>query len=155
MALIGDLKQALQIRLHVHPARSLIVELGQRPRGLYSIRPFFSNAHAGHRFAAILLVMQVAVLSSVGVKFHDASGLRRVLNLFNGNSSSAFVMLAGLGVATMPYERVAQDIAEGRLRVVSPENIIEVQIIMAWRRDSMGEAKAWFLREIPRIFNAN
>ncbi|GAB7197189.1 hypothetical protein DZJ_28820 [Dickeya ananatis] len=55
----------------------------------------------------------------------------------------------------MPYERVAQDIAEGRLRVVSPENIIEVQIIMAWRRDSMGEAKAWFLREIPRIFNAN
>ncbi|UPT57410.1 LysR family transcriptional regulator [Dickeya zeae] len=64
-------------------------------------------------------------------------------------------LLAGLGGATMPYERVAQDIAEGRLRVVSPENIIEVQIIMAWRRDSMGEAKAWFLREIPRIFNAN
>ncbi|MCI4188518.1 LysR family transcriptional regulator [Dickeya dianthicola] len=62
-------------------------------------------------------------------------------------------LLAGLGVATMPYEQVAQDIAEGRLRVVSPENSIEGQIIMAWRRDSMGEAKAWFLREIPRIFN--
>ncbi|SLM61694.1 MULTISPECIES: LysR family transcriptional regulator [Dickeya] len=64
-------------------------------------------------------------------------------------------LLAGLGVATMPYDMVAKDIAEGRLRVVSPENILEGQIIMAWRRDSMGEAKAWFLREIPRVFNTS
>ncbi|AUH02285.1 LysR family transcriptional regulator [Pectobacteriaceae bacterium CE70] len=60
-------------------------------------------------------------------------------------------LLAGLGVATMPYDMVAQDIAEGRLRVVSPENTFESQIIMAWRRDSMGEAKSWFLREIPKL----
>ncbi|HCS2609922.1 TPA: LysR family transcriptional regulator, partial [Shigella flexneri] len=24
--------------------------------------------------------------------------------------------------------------------------------IMAWRRDSMGEAKSWCLREIPKLF---
>jgi len=61
-------------------------------------------------------------------------------------------LLAGLGVATMPYPLVEQDIAEGRLRVVSPEYTSEVDIIMAWRRDSMGEAKAWCLREIPKLF---
>ncbi|WP_313449693.1 LysR family transcriptional regulator [Pseudescherichia sp.] len=61
-------------------------------------------------------------------------------------------LLAGLGVATMPYPLVEQDIAEGRLRVVSPESTSEVDIIMAWRRDSMGEAKAWCLREIPKLF---
>ncbi|CUU25277.1 LysR family transcriptional regulator [Duffyella gerundensis] len=60
-------------------------------------------------------------------------------------------LLAGLGVATMPYPLVEQDIAEGRLRVVSPEYTREVDIIMAWRRDSMGEAKSWCLREIPRL----
>lgn len=60
-------------------------------------------------------------------------------------------LLAGLGVATMPYSLIEQDIAEGRLRVVSPEYTREVDIIMAWRRDSMGEAKAWCLREIPRL----
>jgi len=60
-------------------------------------------------------------------------------------------LLAGLGVATMPYSLVEKDIAEGRLRVVSPEYTREVDIIMAWRRDSMGEAKAWCLREIPRL----
>ncbi|QWA11836.1 LysR family transcriptional regulator [Sodalis ligni] len=61
-------------------------------------------------------------------------------------------LLAGLGVATMPYSLVAEDIAAGRLRVVSPEYSMESDIIMAWRRDSMGEAKSWFLREIPRLF---
>ncbi|MFP1729655.1 LysR family transcriptional regulator [Lonsdalea quercina] len=60
-------------------------------------------------------------------------------------------LLAGLGVATIPYELVAQDIAEGRLRVVSPESNFESQIIMAWRRDNMGEAKSWLLREIPKV----
>ncbi|MDZ7277177.1 LysR family transcriptional regulator [Pantoea eucrina] len=60
-------------------------------------------------------------------------------------------LLAGMGVATMPYAMVERDIAEGRLRVVSAEYTHEVDIIMAWRRDSMGEAKAWCLREIPRL----
>ncbi|WP_075182691.1 LysR family transcriptional regulator [Pantoea sp. 1.19] len=62
-------------------------------------------------------------------------------------------LLAGLGVASMPLPLVEQDIAEGRLRVVSAEYTREVDIIMAWRRDSMGEAKAWCLREIPRLLN--
>ena len=61
-------------------------------------------------------------------------------------------LLAGLGVATMPYPMVEKDIEAGRLRVVGPEYSREADIIMAWRRDSMGEAKAWFLREIPRLF---
>ncbi|HAU5635922.1 TPA: LysR family transcriptional regulator [Citrobacter amalonaticus] len=35
-----------------------------------------------------------------------------------------------------------QNIAEGRLRVVRPESTSEIGIITAWRRDSMGEARA-------------
>lgn len=61
-------------------------------------------------------------------------------------------LLAGLGVATMPYPLVEQDIREGRLRVVGAEYSHETNIIMAWRRDSMGEAKSWCLREIPKLF---
>ncbi|AKA38331.1 LysR family transcriptional regulator [Yersinia ruckeri] len=60
-------------------------------------------------------------------------------------------LLAGLGVATMPYEMVEKDIEAGRLRVVGPEYSREIDIIMAWRRDSMGEAKSWCLREIPKL----
>lgn len=61
-------------------------------------------------------------------------------------------LIDGLGVATMPYPLVEQDIAEGRLRVVSAEYSHKTDIIMAWRRDSMGEAKSWLLREIPKLF---
>ncbi|PHM69860.1 LysR family transcriptional regulator [Xenorhabdus kozodoii] len=61
-------------------------------------------------------------------------------------------LLAGLGVATMPYPMVEQDIAEGHLRVIGSEYSHETNIIMAWRRDSMGEAKSWCLREIPKLF---
>lgn len=61
-------------------------------------------------------------------------------------------LLAGLGVATMPYPLVEKDIAEGRLRVVSPESTSEIDIIMAWRRDSMGRRNPRCLREIPKLF---
>ncbi len=37
-------------------------------------------------------------------------------------------LLAGLGVATIPYPMVEKDIAEGRLRVVSPESTSEIDI---------------------------
>ena len=60
-------------------------------------------------------------------------------------------LLAGLGVATMPWPWIEKDVAEGRLKVISPEYKVDINIIMAWRRDSMGEAKAWALREIPRL----
>ncbi|MCW7549853.1 LysR family transcriptional regulator [Photorhabdus sp. P32] len=61
-------------------------------------------------------------------------------------------LLAGLGVATMPYPMVEQDIIEGRLQVISSEYSHDTNVIMAWRRDSMGEAKSWCLREIPKLF---
>ncbi len=50
-------------------------------------------------------------------------------------------LLAGLGVATMPYPMVEKDIEAGRLRVVGPEYSREADIIMAWRRDSMGRRR--------------
>ncbi|GAB3918418.1 hypothetical protein GCM10029976_003710 [Kribbella albertanoniae] len=64
-------------------------------------------------------------------------------------------LLAGLGVATMPYPMVEKDIAEGRLRVVSPESTSEIDIIMAWRRDSMGEAKSWCMWKFPNFLTEN
>lgn len=62
-------------------------------------------------------------------------------------------LLAGLGVGTMPLSMVEDDIAQGRLRIISQEYTQQANIIMAWRRDSMGEAKSWCLREIPRLFS--
>jgi len=67
------------------------------------------------------------------------------------NEEKRQAILAGLGVGVMPLSLVEQDIAEGRLRAIFPEEVSQLDIVMAWRRDSMGEAKAWCLREIPRL----
>lgn len=64
-------------------------------------------------------------------------------------------LLAGLAWRRCRIRWSKKDIAEGRLRVVSPESTSEIDIIMAWRRDSMGEAKSWCLREIPKLLAEN
>lgn len=64
-------------------------------------------------------------------------------------------LLAGLGVATMPYTLVEKDIKAGRLRVVGSEYSQETNIIMAWHRGKIGEAKFWCLRQIPQLFNSD
>lgn len=57
-------------------------------------------------------------------------------------------LLAGLGVATMPYPLVEEDIAAGRLRVVSPESTSEIDIIMA------GVVTAWARRNLVSARNS-
>ncbi|MCD1127685.1 LysR family transcriptional regulator [Jinshanibacter sp. LJY008] len=63
-------------------------------------------------------------------------------------------LLAGLGIATMPVNMIQDDLKNGRLKVIGDDPGSEVEIIMAWRRDQIGKAKAWLLREIPKLFSA-
>ncbi|ENY73861.1 LysR family transcriptional regulator [Aeromonas diversa] len=61
-------------------------------------------------------------------------------------------LLAGIGVGTMPLRWVQEDITAGRLKVISPEYRHKIQVVLAWRRDVMGKAKSWLVREIPRLW---
>ena len=60
-------------------------------------------------------------------------------------------LLAGLGFATMPWHLIKDDIEKGRLKVIGKDYSPDMDIVMAWRRDTMGEAKSWALRVIPRL----
>lgn len=61
-------------------------------------------------------------------------------------------LVAGLGVGTMPLRWAQREIEAGRLRVISPEYRHHVQVVLAWRRDVMGKAKSWLVREIPTLW---
>jgi DNA-binding transcriptional LysR family regulator len=61
-------------------------------------------------------------------------------------------LLAGLGIGTMPQRWIEEDIKAGRLKVISPEYRHQIQVVLAWRRDTMGKAKSWLVREIPKLF---
>lgn len=60
-------------------------------------------------------------------------------------------LIAGLGIATLPSDLIQDDLKAGRLKVIGDDPGTEVEIIMAWRRDQIGKAKAWLLREIPKL----
>jgi len=62
------------------------------------------------------------------------------------------VLLAGIGFGTMPLSWVEEDIEAGRLKVIAPEYQIQLQVALSWRRDAMGKAKSWLIREIPKLF---
>ncbi|MGL4717196.1 MAG: LysR family transcriptional regulator [Aeromonas sp.] len=64
-------------------------------------------------------------------------------------------LLAGIGCGTMPHSWIAEDIKAGRLKVISPEYRDQLEIVLAWRRDSMGKAKSWLMREIPTLFKSD
>ncbi|VTR55145.1 putative DNA-binding transcriptional regulator [Serratia fonticola] len=61
-------------------------------------------------------------------------------------------LLAGLGVATMPYQMVEKDIEQGVYAWWGRN--IAVRRTLSWPggATAWGEAKSWFLREIPRLF---
>jgi DNA-binding transcriptional LysR family regulator len=61
-------------------------------------------------------------------------------------------LLDGLGVATMPLYMIQNELDAGKLRIIGDSESNDSDILMVWRRDSIGEAKAWFLREIPKLF---
>ncbi len=52
----------------------------------------------------------------------------------------------------MPLSWIEEDIRAGRLKVISPEYRHQIQVVLAWRRDTMGKAKSWLIREIPSCF---
>lgn len=60
-------------------------------------------------------------------------------------------LLSGLGFATMPWHLIRGDVEHGRLKVIGNDYSPDMDIVMAWRRDTMGEAKSWALRVIPRL----
>lgn len=60
-------------------------------------------------------------------------------------------LITGLGFATMPWHLIKDDVEKGRLKIIGNDYSPDMNIVMAWRRDTMGEAKSWALRRIPRL----
>jgi len=61
-------------------------------------------------------------------------------------------VIAGLGVATLPLFMIEDELKSGKINIIGDRAPIDNEIMMVWRRDSIGEAKSWFLREIPKLF---
>ncbi|MBV7296592.1 LysR family transcriptional regulator [Enterovibrio paralichthyis] len=60
-------------------------------------------------------------------------------------------ILDGYGIGTMPVWWVEKDIEEGRLKVIEGSDTYKLLWVIAWKRNRMGNAKSWLIREIPKV----
>lgn len=58
-------------------------------------------------------------------------------------------ILEGYGIGTMPIWWIEHDLAKGRLKIIDGSNVNQLQWVIAWKRNRMGNAKSWFIRQLP------
>jgi DNA-binding transcriptional LysR family regulator len=56
----------------------------------------------------------------------------------------------GLGIGTIPTHVAKEKIATGSLKQIEGTDSLEIDIVMAWKRNQMGKAKAWVIRNLTK-----
>lgn len=56
----------------------------------------------------------------------------------------------GLGIGTVPKSVADELIAQGKLKAIEGATQPELDIIMAWRRNKIGEAKSWCIQYLKK-----
>lgn len=59
---------------------------------------------------------------------------------------------AGLGISSVPQHWLGDMLERGELKEVAGSNRETTDVVLAWRRDAMGKAKSWLIRQIPALF---
>ncbi|WP_390904901.1 LysR family transcriptional regulator [Vibrio fluvialis] len=62
-------------------------------------------------------------------------------------------LLNGLGIGTLPKHVAEPLIAEGKLKKIEGSQGSKMEIIMAWRRNKIGEAKSWCIQYLKKHWN--
>ncbi|KXF83242.1 LysR family transcriptional regulator [Enterovibrio coralii] len=60
-------------------------------------------------------------------------------------------ILDGYGIGTMPGWWIEDDLAEGRLKILDGSEVYKLYWVMAWKRNRMGNAKSWLIRQLPKV----
>lgn len=59
-------------------------------------------------------------------------------------------LVAGLGIGTLPQQVAQPYIDRGELQYINGSEDSEMEIVLAWRRNQMGEAKSWCIQYLKK-----
>jgi DNA-binding transcriptional LysR family regulator len=62
-------------------------------------------------------------------------------------------LIHGLGIGTLPKQVAEPLIVQGKLKIIDDTTEIHSEIILAWRRNKMGEAKSWCVQYLKKHWN--
>ncbi|WP_283131813.1 LysR family transcriptional regulator [Enterovibrio norvegicus] len=57
----------------------------------------------------------------------------------------------GLGIGTMPDWWIQKELDNGDLKIIKGSEVYQLEWVMAWKRNRMGNAKSWMIRELPKV----
>ncbi|SIO38979.1 LysR family transcriptional regulator [Salinivibrio sp. ES.052] len=60
-------------------------------------------------------------------------------------------ILNGQGIGTLPWFWVQDDLNAGRLKRLKGGEPFQLQFGLAWKRNRMGNAKSWLIRQLPKL----
>ena len=61
----------------------------------------------------------------------------------------------GLGIGTLPKHSATQLIEKGVLKQIEGTETYPMELILAWKRSKIGEAKSWCIQYLKRSFRSN
>lgn len=59
-------------------------------------------------------------------------------------------MITGLGIGTLPMHVATPLIENGKLKKIEGSEIREIDLVLAWKRSNIGEAKSWCIQYLKR-----
>jgi DNA-binding transcriptional LysR family regulator len=59
-------------------------------------------------------------------------------------------LVDGLGIGTLPLSVAEPLIASGQLKIIEGSEDKQIDIILAWRRNKIGEAKSWCIQYLKK-----
>lgn len=64
-------------------------------------------------------------------------------------------LVAGLGIGTLPLEVAKAYLDKGELQIIHGSEETELDIVLAWRRNQMGEAKSWCIQYLKKNWHSS
>lgn len=62
-------------------------------------------------------------------------------------------LTSGLGIGTLPTQVADKLIEQGRLKAIKDTEVISIDVVLAWKRNHIGEAKSWCIRHLTKTWN--
>ncbi|MGR5095737.1 LysR family transcriptional regulator [Vibrio maritimus] len=59
-------------------------------------------------------------------------------------------LISGLGIGTLPTQVAEKLIEQGSLKQIANTEVAKIDVVLAWKRNNIGEAKSWCIRHLTK-----
>lgn len=107
------------------------------------------NEEAREKYRAIAIADTAREQPAMSVNILQRQPRLTVSNL----DAKCKALVAGLGIGTLPQQVAKSYIEQGELQRINGSEDSDMEIVLAWRRNQMGEAKSWCIQYLKKNWN--